>query len=66
MQKEKICQSLSRRYVSYILITCEAPDEEGTLNVEMNYEGDEAMVSYLLRDALQEVDKNVMEGLPAI
>lgn len=36
---------------SYVLITCGQPSEEGEMQVEMTYQGDEALVSYLLQGA---------------
>jgi len=35
----------------YILITCGQPSKDGKLAVEMTYEGDPALASYLLKSA---------------
>lgn len=35
----------------YVLITCTEPSKEGDMEVEMTYEGDESLVSYLVENA---------------
>lgn len=40
----------------YVLITCGKPTEKGEMQVEMTYEGDASMVSYLLCGAQQIFD----------
>lgn len=45
--KEKAIKSAS----SYVFITCGQPSEEGEMKVEMTYQGDEALVAYLLQGA---------------
>ena len=37
----------------YVLITCDKPNAEGEMKVEMTYDGDEALASYLLASAQQ-------------
>ena len=45
-------EKLSQGNACYVLITCSAGAEGGTLNVEMSYGGDDpALASYLLSDA---------------
>ncbi len=39
------------KHACYILITCAHPNAEGKMNVEMTYEGDAALASYLLENA---------------
>ncbi len=36
---------------AYVLITCAAPNAKGEMQVEMTYEGDEALASYLVQSA---------------
>ena len=35
----------------YVLITCDQPDAQGEMQVEMIYEGDKVLASYLLASA---------------
>ncbi len=35
----------------YVLITCTEPSGDGDMEVEMTYEGDESLVSYLVENA---------------
>ncbi len=37
----------------YVLLTCSAPDENGKMQVEMQYEGDETLASFLVENATQ-------------
>lgn len=49
---EDVKKKLLDKQMCYILITCTLPDEEdGKLNVEMSYDGDPALTSYLLQGA---------------
>ena len=36
---------------AYVLITCAKPNAKGEMQVEMTYEGDEALASYLVKSA---------------
>ncbi len=40
----------------YVLITCGAPSESGQMQVEMTYEGDKVLASYLLESALGQIE----------
>lgn len=42
----------------YILITCGKPSKDGKLSVEMTYEGDPMLASYLLESAQGFIDKD--------
>ena len=53
---EKIRKALSEQNACYVLITCKAPTEDGNMNVEMSYEGDEVLASYLVDNAQQVFD----------
>lgn len=45
-------KKLADKQMCYILITCTIPKEEnGKLNVEMSYDGDPALASYLIQGA---------------
>lgn len=58
-QREKLGKAVvhrileSEQHACYVLITCGAPSEEGEMEVEMTYEGDHALASYLIDHAHQ-------------
>ena len=37
--------------ICYVLLTCSEPSEEGTMEVEMKYEGERWLASYLIKSA---------------
>lgn len=39
------------RTICYVLLTCEEPSDEGKMNVEMKYEGDQYLASYMIERA---------------
>lgn len=47
----KLKEALSGQDLSFVLITCTKPSEEGTMNVEMDYEGDRDLIAYLMKSA---------------
>lgn len=53
---EKAKRILKEHYACYVLITCSDPSLDGSMDVEMNYEGDEILASYLVESA-----KNVFD-----
>ncbi len=55
---EKIRKSLSEHNACYVLITCGAPTDDGKMNVEMSYDGDEVLASYLVENAQQVLDEH--------
>ena len=44
---------LAHRYEAFVLVTCSSANEKGDMQVELKYEGDEDLVSYLLQSASQ-------------
>lgn len=52
-----IGQKLSKSCVSYVLITCAEANADGDMQVEMTYEGDAALASYLLQGAQNAIDE---------
>lgn len=50
---ETIKKTLREKHACYVLITCSAPSSEGKMDVEMNYEGDETLASFLVDNASQ-------------
>ncbi|AKC30850.1 hypothetical protein L2bCS78408_01215 [Chlamydia trachomatis] len=42
---------------AYVVLTCGQPSAEGKMNVEMVYEGDRELVSFLLTKALASLEQ---------
>lgn len=42
---------LSKKHACYVLITCAEPSKDGNMQVEMTYEGDRVLASYLIESA---------------
>jgi len=49
-------ETLAKKHVCYVLITCDAPADDGNMQVEMTYEGDAALAAYLLQGAQEFID----------
>ena len=49
--------NLSKKHLCYVLITCDVPSPDGEMNVEMSYEGDATLASYLLQGAQSFIDE---------
>jgi hypothetical protein len=47
----KLKKFLTENHECYVLITCGRPSKEGKMNVEMTYEGDALLASYLVESA---------------
>jgi len=56
LSMDKIRKSLSENNACYVLITCGTPSEDGKMDVQMVYEGDEDLASYLVDNAQQIFD----------
>ena len=48
---QKIKNYLAENNFCYVLLTCSEPSEEGNMQVEMDFEGDEDLASYLLESS---------------
>jgi len=57
--REQIKKTLSKNHACYVLITCSDPSEDGKMDVEMSYDGDETLASYLLQSAQNIFDENL-------
>jgi len=53
-----IRQKLEKKHVCYVLITCDAPTEDGEMKVSMSYKGDLVLASYLIQGAQNLVDEH--------
>lgn len=56
-RQELIQEMLSREHPCYVLITCDTPSGDGNMNVEMCYEGDPTLASYLIHGAQSIIDQ---------
>lgn len=56
-QKGKVPSRVKRafgsRKICYVLISCEEPNSRGEMEVEMTYDGDHYLASYLVQSAMQ-------------
>lgn len=55
-------ESLAKKHVCYVLITCDAPSDDGKMEVELTYEGDASLASYLLQGAQSIIDEEELEN----
>lgn len=53
--RKLIRQTLSKKHLCYVLITCGEASEDGNIQVEMTYEGDATLASYILQDAQNKI-----------
>lgn len=58
VKKKKIVK-LTEDKACYILITCGEPAADGKMSVEMTYEGDPTLASYLLENAQGFIDRDL-------
>lgn len=58
---EEIRKLLEDKYKGYVLITCEHPRKDGTMNVEMSH-GDELLAEYLLNCAFSYFDEDEIKN----
>lgn len=56
-----VAEQRSKKTVCYVLITCQQPTDDGDMQVEMSYEGDAALASYLLHGAQMAIDEQDIE-----
>lgn len=47
----KLKEALAREDLSFVLITCTKPSEEGKMDVQMDYEGDRDLIAFLMKNA---------------
>lgn len=60
IKAEKVIKkTLDKPCACYVLITCTEPNEDGKMEVEMNYEGDESLAAFLVENASQVFDDRV-------
>ena len=49
--KSIIKRNRKEKAICYVLITCSEPNENGSMEVEMKYEGERWLASYLVKSA---------------
>lgn len=54
---KRIKKLLAKEYAGFVLITCKTPSASGQMQVEMSYEGDPVLASYLLEGAQGYLDE---------
>jgi len=54
--RQHLQQALDKNPSCYVLITCGEPTEDGQMQVEMTYQGDATLASYLLQGAQSYID----------
>lgn len=57
--QKRLKDTLSKKHLCYVLITCDPPTENGEMKVEMTYEGDAALAAYLIEGAQQTINDNL-------
>ncbi len=57
----RIRKLLSKGYAGFVLVTCKQPLHDGSMQVEMIYEGDPILASYLLDGAREYLDEEEPE-----
>lgn len=56
--QDRIKKTLAKNHACYVLITCDQPSIGGNMEVQMSYEGDAALASYLLQGAQTIIDED--------
>jgi|GEM_PF-5827627 len=56
---EKVHKVFRRKTIAYILISCGEANNKGEMEVEMTYEGDKYLVSYMLENARELMDSKL-------
>ncbi|MGZ3633722.1 MAG: hypothetical protein ACXWM7_05535 [Parachlamydiaceae bacterium] len=57
---KSIKATLAKNHVCYVLLTCDGPKSNGQMQVEMSYEGDPVLASYLLQGAQTIIDNDAI------
>lgn len=60
---ERVKKAVRKNTVCYVLITCTKPTKDGKMEVEMSYEGDEALAAYLVESAQSVFEGRIEESI---
>lgn len=55
--RKHLQEAVDKNLTCYVLITCGQPSEDGHMQVEMTYQGDTALATYLLQSAQTFIDQ---------
>jgi len=61
--EKRIRDTLGKNHACYVVITCGDPTEEGDMEIQMIYEGDPILASYLLEGAQSMIDEQHAEEI---
>ena len=56
---KKLMEKLSKDHSCFVLITCDNESGSGNMNVDMSYEGDPVLASFLLEGAKSRIDAEI-------
>lgn len=56
----KIKDAIGNRCVCFVLISCSEPTEEGKMEVQMHFEGDETLAAFLVESAGQAFEEQIV------
>ncbi len=56
---KELMELLAKEHSCFILITCDNETKDGNMNVNMSYEGDPVLASYLLEGAKSRIDSEL-------
>jgi len=54
---KQIKKLLKKDFKSYVLVTCKSTSQEGFMQVEMSYDGDSVLASYLIEGVQEHLDQ---------
>ncbi|GAB4186606.1 MAG: hypothetical protein Tsb0015_04570 [Simkaniaceae bacterium] len=58
-KRKQILKTLGQQHTCFVLVTCDAPSDDGEMQVEMNFEGDKCLAMYLLENAYAVFQKDL-------
>lgn len=56
-ERGRIDEKLAKNNVCYVLVTCTESSDDGHMQVEMSYKGDDVLASYLLQEAQEIIEE---------
>ncbi len=59
IDRDQIKKSLKEQCACYVLITCSTPSDDGKMEVEMSFEGEEDLAALLVENASQVFDTRI-------
>jgi hypothetical protein len=59
---KEIKKFLKKHNACYVLLTCSDPSKDGNMQVDMAYDGDEVLASYLLENAILVLQERDFKG----